>query len=239
VGYGGEDDGGIYHSIYDDFYWFTHFSDTSFVYGRALAQTMGIAVMRLADADLLPFAFTNLAQTAREYAKELEQLRDRRADEIAERNRALEEGVYAATNDPRAPTTAPARLAAAPHLELAPLLDALDSLQHAADRYEQSYTKWSGGGSTTPDLAAINRELLQSERMLTSPNGLLKRPWFRHLLYAPGYYTGYGVKTMPGARESIEQGEWTQVGPEINRIAAVIRQEATHVSRLADRLGAR
>jgi N-acetylated-alpha-linked acidic dipeptidase len=239
VGFGGEDDGGIYHSIYDDFYWFTHFSDTSFVYGRALAQTMGTAVMRLAGADLLPFAFTNLAQTAREYAKELEQLRDRRADEIVERNRSIEEGVYAATSDPRSPVTVPARQTAAPHLEIATLLDALDSLQRAADRYEQGYAKWSSGGAATADLAAINRELLQSERMLTSPTGLPKRPWFRHLLYAPGYYTGYGVKTMPGAREAIEQGEWSQVGPEINRVAAVVRQEASHVSRLADKLGAR
>jgi N-acetylated-alpha-linked acidic dipeptidase len=240
LGYGGEDDGGIYHSIYDDFYWYTHFSDTSFVYGRALAQTAGIAVMRLADADLLPFAFTNLAQTARDYAKELEQLRDRRAEEITERDRAIDDGVYSATSDPRAPSTAPARLSPAPHLEIAPLLDALDSLQHAADRYERSYARWSAGGAApAAELRAINAELLQSERMLTSASGLPKRPWYRHLLYAPGYYTGYGVKTMPGARESIEQGEWSQVGGELRRIAGVVTQEATHVSRMADRLSAR
>ena len=75
--------------------------------------------------------------------------------------------------------------------------------------------------------------------MLTSASGLPKRPWYRHLLYAPGYYTGYGVKTMPGARESIEQGEWSQVSGELRRIAGVVTQEATHVSRMADRLGAR
>src|SRR5690349_7736907 len=84
LGYDGEDDGGIYHSIYDDFYWFTHFSDTSFVYGRALAQAVGTAVMRLADADVLPFVFTNLAATTRRYVDELQQLRDARAKEIDE-----------------------------------------------------------------------------------------------------------------------------------------------------------
>ncbi len=239
VGYGGEDDGGIYHSIYDDFYWYTHFSDTSFVYGRALAQTMGIAVMRLADADLLPFAFTNLAQTAREYAKELEQLRDQRAGEITERNRSIDEGVYTVTSDPRAPTSAPAKLSQAPHIELAPLLDALDSLDHAAQRYETAQSRiFSDRQARIPaDLGRVNADLLRSERLLTTASGLPKRPWFRHLLYAPGYYTGYGVKTMPGAREAIEQGDWSQVGGEIRRIADVISTEAAHVSRLADRLG--
>lgn len=239
IGFGGEDDAGIYHSIYDDFYWYTHFSDTSFVYGRALAQTVGVAVMRLAGADLLPFAFTNLAQTAKEYATELEQLRERRAGEITDRNRAIDDGVYAATSDPRAPTTAPSRLAPAPHLEIAPLLDALDSLQRAADRYERSYASWRDGTATTADLRAINAQLLQSERKLTSASGLAKRPWYRHLLYAPGYYTGYGVKTMPGAREAIEQGDWSDVGAELRRIAGVVTHEAAHVSTMASRLGGR
>src|SRR4029079_6488543 len=93
LGYGGEDDGGIYHSIYDDFYWFTHFSDSSFVYGRALAQTAGTAVLLLANADILPFAFTNLAETIQTYVKELQSLRDRRSEEIAERNRQIDDGV--------------------------------------------------------------------------------------------------------------------------------------------------
>src|SRR5690349_11647482 len=91
LGFGGEDGSGIYHSIYDDFYWYTHFSDTNFVYGRALAQTAGTAVMRLAGADILPFAFGNLAETAQRYVTELQQLRDRRATEIVERNKEIEE----------------------------------------------------------------------------------------------------------------------------------------------------
>ena len=119
VGFGGEDGGGIYHSIYDSFYWYTHFSDTSFVYGRALAQTVGMAVMRLADADVLPFAFTNLAETARGYAKELEQLRDHRAADILERNRQIDDGVFAATNDPRSPTASPGKARPRPHFNFA------------------------------------------------------------------------------------------------------------------------
>ena len=249
LGFGGEDEGGIYHSIYDDFYWYTHFSDTSFVYGRALAQTLGIAVMRLVDADVLPFAFTNLAETARGYAKELDQLRDRRAGDILERNRQIDDGAFLATNDPRSAAAPPKKLAPAPHFNFAPLLDALDSLDRAAERYEKTYSAWGNGvaGPSLPATAAgtaatirsLNVHLLQSERQLTAMTGLAKRPWYRHLLYAPGFYTGYGVKTMPGAREAIDQGNWRDVDGELRRIAEVLMLEAAHVSRAAGILGNR
>src|SRR6202011_4703560 len=108
IGFGGEDGGGIYHSIYDDFYWYTHFSDTDFVYGRALAQTGGTAVMRLADADLLPFEFANFADTVETYVKELKALSEKMRDDITERNREVEEGVFSATNDPKKPLVPPA-----------------------------------------------------------------------------------------------------------------------------------
>jgi N-acetylated-alpha-linked acidic dipeptidase len=245
LGYGGEDNSGIYHSIYDDFYWYTHFSDTSFVYGRALAQVMGQTVMRLADADLLPFAFSNLAETSQRYVAELQQLRDRRAAEITERDREIEEGAFAATSDPRTPTRAPAMEARAPQLEFAPLLNATDSLTRAAQRYERAYTQWvdrggvtQAGSSGAATLKSINERLLQAERALTTPEGLSKRPWFTHLLYAPGYYTGYGVKTMPGVREAIEQGQWSSVNGEIARVATALDREASLVSQLADALGA-
>src|SRR6202043_4219654 len=107
-GYGGEDKGGIYHSIYDDFYWYTHFSDTDFVYGRALAQTGGTAMMRLADADLLPFDFGDFADTVQTYLKELKTLSQKMQDDISERNKEIEEGVFKATNDPKQPLVPPA-----------------------------------------------------------------------------------------------------------------------------------
>src|SRR5262249_37410359 len=107
LSYGGEDEEGIYHSIYDDFYWFTHFSDTEFVYSRALSQTIGTAVMRLADADLLPFEFTGLTDTVKLYAKQLKKLADDSRDEIVERNKQIEEGLFQAINDPRRPRVAP------------------------------------------------------------------------------------------------------------------------------------
>ncbi|MFL5550400.1 MAG: M28 family metallopeptidase [Gemmatimonadaceae bacterium] len=236
LGYGGEDDGGIYHSIYDDFYWFTHFSDTAFVYERALAQAAGIAVLRLANADLLPFAFTNLAETVQGYVKELQTLRDRRAEQIAERNRQIEEGLFKFTSDPRDPVTAPQRQQPAPQLNFAPLLNALDSLDHAASRYDKAYSRAVAEGRSNI-AKTVNERLIQAERALTSSEGLKNRSWYVHMLYAPGFYTGYGVKTIPGVREAIEQGQWQDADREIARAAAAVEREATLVSGLATTLG--
>jgi N-acetylated-alpha-linked acidic dipeptidase len=236
LGYGGEDEGGIYHSIYDDFYWFTHFSDSSFVYERALAQAAGIAVLRLANADLLPFAFTNLAETIQTYVKDLQSLRDRRAEQIAERNQQIEEGLYKFISDPRKPVTAPQRQQPAPQLNFAPLLNALDSLNYAASRYDKAYNHAVSEGRSSA-AKSVNERLIQAERTLTSTEGLKNRPWYVHMLYAPGFYTGYGVKTIPGVREAIEQAEWQNADREIVRAAAAIEREATLISGLATTLG--
>jgi len=236
IGYGGEDDGGIYHSIYDDFYWFTHFSDSSFVYEKALAQVGGITVLRLANADLLPFGFNNLSETVQTYVKDLQSLRDRRAEEIADRNRAIDEGIYRFTSDPRDPTSAPQRLEPAPQLNFAPLLNSLDSLKSAASRYEKAYGSAVDAGRSSVAKAA-NEKLIQAERALTSTEGLKNRPWYVHMLYAPGFYTGYGVKTIPGVREAIEQGQWQDADREIARAAAAVTREATLISAIAATLG--
>ena len=242
LGYGGEDGGGIYHSIYDDFYWYTHYSDTAFVYGRALAQTGGTAVMRLASADVIPFTFGNLAETARGYVTQLQKLRDTRYDQITDTNRSIDDGVYLAVSDPRQPTVAPARKVAPPQFNFAPLLNAVDSLNHASARYDRAFNAGMISASSSQmashaaSIRAVNERLLQAERAMTTTDGLKGRSWYRHLLYAPGFYTGYGVKTMPGVREAIEQGTWTDVDGEINRIAAALNREATLVSQLAGEL---
>ena len=232
IGFGGEDNGGIYHSIYDDFYWYTHFSDTSFVYGRALAQVGGIAVLRLANADLLPFAFTNLGETVQSYVKDLQSLRDKRSEQITERNRQIEEGLFKFTSDPRDPVTAPPKQLPAPQLNFAPLLNALDSLNHSAARYDRAYNRAVTEGRVA-NAKSVNERLIQAERALTSTDGLKNRPWYVHLLYAPGFYTGYGVKTIPGVREAIEQGQWQDADREITRAAAAVEREATLISGIA------
>jgi N-acetylated-alpha-linked acidic dipeptidase len=226
LGYGGEDDGGIYHSIYDDFHWYSHFSDSDFVYGRALAQTVGLAVLRLADADLLPFEFGGLADATLEYLKDLKKLLQRRQEEIAERNRQLDEGVFRATSDPRRPTLAPPKEAVPPHLNFAPLENAVDALQQSAGRYGKARAGLEAGAIPRERLAAVNALLIRSERVLLSSEGLPRRPWYRHLLYAPGVYAGYGAKTLPGAREAIELRRYSEADAEIARIARVLQDEA-------------
>src|SRR5882724_5476683 len=213
IGFGGEDGGGIYHSIYDDFYWYTHFSDTEFVYGRALAQTGGTAVMRMADADLLPFEFGDFADTVQMYVKELKALAEKTRDDIRERNREIEEGLFHATNDPRHPLVAPSVESVPPHLNFAPLENGADAITRAAAEYKKAFDQASSDGGSAlaaASLAGVNRMLIDSERKLTNAEGLPNRPWFKHQLDAPGFYTGYAAKTMPAAREAIDQKQWKQ-----------------------------
>jgi len=239
LGFGGEGGGGIYHSIYDDFKWYTTYDDTSFVYGRALAQTIGTAVMRLADADVVPYQFTNFAETVGRYVKEVEKLATETRDQIQERNRQLDDGVFTATSDPWQPLVPPAREAAAPHLNFAPLDDATDALSKAAERYDRAFTKAQANGGASlakPEAGALNATLRQAERTLTSATGLPRRPWYRHLVYAPGFYTGYGVKTLPGVREAIEQKNWAEAQQQIGATAQVLTAEAGVISQAAEQM---
>jgi len=239
LGFGGEGGGGIYHSIYDDFNWFTHFDDTSFVYGRALAQTTGTAVLRLADAELLPYDFTGLAETVGRYVNELEKLLSDGQEQARERNRQLEEGVFAATMDPREPMVPPPAAEIPPHLNFAPLENGLDALKKSAERYERALVRAradSGKALARPEVQAVNALLLRSERTLTSTEGLPRRPWFRHQLYAPGFYTGYGVKTIPGVREAIEQKSWKEAEEQIARVGRTLAAEAALIDQAADQV---
>jgi len=226
LGYGGEGDGGIYHSVYDDFYWYTHFSDTDFMYGRALAQTAGTAVMRLADADLLPFEFTDFADTIHTYLKEVKKLADDSRDEALERDKELDDGVFSAINDPRHPKVAPPREAIPPHLNFAPLDDAADALTRSAQRFHSALAKAWPAGVPPATLQDLNQKLIQSERRLTTEQGILRRSWYRHMIDAPGVYSGYGAKTMPGVREAIEQKHWDEADSEIVRLAKVLQAES-------------
>jgi N-acetylated-alpha-linked acidic dipeptidase len=236
LSYGNEDGGGIYHSIYDDFYWYTHFSDTDFSYGCALSQTIGTAVMRLADADLLPYDFTALADTIHRYLDELQKLLKAKQDEVAERNLELQEGVFAAIADPKKTSVPPPVEQVPPHLNFAPLENASEALTRSAGRYQQALEKASRNGDLALDpavLQALNSMLLQSERKLTSPEGLPRRPWFEHLIYAPGAYTGYGAKTIPSVREAIEQKNWKEAEEQIIRVASALQDEAALVDSAA------
>ena len=239
LAYEGEDDEGIYHSIYDDFYWYTHFSDTNFVYGVALSQTVGTAVMRMADADILPYQFTGLADTMQKYTKDLQKLLQDKQDEARERELELKEGAYHAAYDPRKPTVAPPPEDIPPHLNFAPLENALEVLSKSADRYQTALNKAAASGfsGTDQQMTSLNQKLLQSERRLTDPAGLPRRAWYKHMIYAPGVYTGYAPKTMPGIREAIEQRHWQEADTEIQRVANVLENEAALIDSATADLG--
>jgi N-acetylated-alpha-linked acidic dipeptidase len=239
LGYGGEDGGGIYHSIYDDFYWYTHFADTNFVYGRALAQTAGLAVMRLADAELLPLDFGDFSDTVSRYVEQLQKLAGRERREIIERNREIDEGVYTATADPRKTYVPPKKEAVPPYLNFAPLENGADVLHHAAQRYQKALDAAGENGGAAlakASLASVNRQLIESERKLMSAGGLPNRPWYKHEIYAPGYYTGYAVKTIPAVREAIEQKEWKLADEQIVVVSKILEGEASLIDSAAESL---
>jgi N-acetylated-alpha-linked acidic dipeptidase len=237
LGYGGEDPGGgQYHSVYDDFYWYTHFQDTDFSYGRALAQTAGTMVLRMADADILPFQFTGLADTVHLYLTQLQSLANDKREEAKERNKEIEEGVYTALKDPKKTLVPPPAEEVPPYLNFAPLQQASEDLTEAAQAYEKAYSAAAPESSVVSNL---NTELMRSERLLTDDRGLPNRPWFEHLLYAPGFYTGYGVKTIPGVREAIEQKKWPEANEQIQRVSAALEHEANLLNEAAKLLPAK
>ena len=239
--FGGEDEGGIYHSIYDDFYWYTHFSDTDFVYGRSLSQFNGSMIMRLADADLLPFDFSDFADTVQTYVKGLQTFSTKMRDDIRERNLEIEEGVFTASADPKKAYFPPKKEDLPPYLDFSPLQNSADALSRSAGEYQKALTAAdANGGSalTSASIAEVNGLLIQSERKLTTPEGLPGRFWYKHQIYAPGVYTGYESKAIPAVREAIEQKKWKQAEQAMARAAAVLQDEATLVSSAAAKLSA-
>jgi N-acetylated-alpha-linked acidic dipeptidase len=239
--FGGEDGGGIYHSIYDDFYWYTHYSDTDFVYGRTLSQFNGSMILRLADADLLPFDFSNFADTVQTYVKGLQKFSAKMRDDIEERNLEIEEGVFTAAADPKKVYFPPKKEDVPPYLNFAPLQNSADALTRSAVEYQKALAAANANGGsalTSASIADVNGLLIQSERKLTSPEGLPGRFWYKHQIYAPAVYTGYESKAIPAVREAIEQKKWKQAEEAMARAAAVLQDEATLVSSAAAKLSA-
>jgi N-acetylated-alpha-linked acidic dipeptidase len=230
ISFGDEDQDGIYHSIYDDFYFYTRFLDTDFAYGRALAQTVGTAVIRLADADVSPFEFTNLADTVQKYGHELKDLLSRKQDDVRERNRQIADGVFEAMRDPKKPLPAPKVEAVPPAINFAPFDNAAAALADSARRYERALAaSRSKVVADASALRALNARLRRAEIQLVDDAGLPRRGWYRHLVYAPGFYTGYGVKTVPGVREGIEQGRYDEAEGEVVRAAGALTRLAALV----------
>lgn len=195
--------------------------------------------MRLADSDLLPYEFTDFADTLKRYVTEVQSLLKNKQEEIRERNREIEEGVFTATSDPKKTFVPPPNEDVPPYLNFAPLENGLAAVTRAADHYQKVLMKAEADGGAAMargPLAAVNEKLIQTERALTTPEGLPGRPWYRHEVYAPGFYTGYGVKTLPAVREAIEQKHYREAEQGINVVGKVFEEEARVIESAAAEL---
>jgi N-acetylated-alpha-linked acidic dipeptidase len=225
VEYGGESDqGGVYHSDYDTFEHYVRFGDPQFTYGVAEAQTTGHVVLRIADIDVLPLQFTQFAETIEGYVEEVHKLADDKRKGAEELGKLLDQNAFSLAADPARVVLPPPRESAVPYLVFAPLDNVVTRLKASAMAYDGLHAKLDAGTlKLTPAQTNELNVLLQGmEQALTDTRGLPSREWFKHLIYAPGMLTGYGVKTLPGVRESIEASKWDEANEYTTITAAAL-----------------
>lgn len=231
IGFGGEDGGGSYHSIYDSFDHYTKYGDPNFDYGIALAKVCGHAVLRLANAEVLPFEFTNFADTVEQYVNEVIKLTDTMREDTKTMNQMITDGWLSAVQDPTEIYVLPKPKKPVPYLNFSPLQNALAQLRESARNFQLATKDKQMSPSVQKSLDEI---LMKTERALTNQNGLPRRGWFKHQIYAPGFYTGYGVKTLPSIRESIEQRDWIEAVRQIGYVAQTIENFAAEIDKAAN-----
>jgi len=233
MAYIGEGRGGEYHSIYDSYDFFRRFADPGFEYVVTSVKTMGRAVLRLANADRLPFEFAALEDSVSVYLNELKTYVINTRDGMAHHNQLVDKGYYVAAADPTQTYVPPKPKSEVPYINFAPLDNVMVNLEKSAARYSEAVKKFdqSGVSLSTEKYKALNKILMSSEQFLTHKEGLPQRPWFRHMLYAPGSNTGYGVKTLPGVREPMEAEEWALAEQQIEVLAAVLADFCSHIDK--------
>jgi N-acetylated-alpha-linked acidic dipeptidase len=231
IGFGGEDGGGSYHSIYDSFDHYTRFLDPTFEYGVTLAKVGGRTVLRLANADVLPFDPSPVAETVAGYAAEVQKLADDLRSSTEEENRRVRDRIYELAANPTVPFVAPKAKEAVPFVNFAPLQNAVARLSKSAADYKSK--AMLPPESLKPEVRAeLNTAILGLERALTRTEGLPGRPWFKHQVYAPGLYTGYGVKTLPAIREALELRQWNQATEQVVVVARTLDGFSAELERL-------
>jgi N-acetylated-alpha-linked acidic dipeptidase len=197
MGLNGPGGDGSYHSTYDNPTWFKKYIDPQFKFSVLAAQVTGVALLRLADAEMLPFDYETYGRQILEYIGEIEKQATTASAENAKRIdfaalRAAAEAFAKAGADLRARG---------------------DSLLGAA-----------GAASDAQAFADVNRRLIMAERDLIEPAGLPDRPWYRHVIYAPGLYTGYGVKTIPGVREAVDSGNTARAAEQATVVVRALQR---------------
>jgi len=229
IGYGGEGSGGEYHSIFDSYDDFRRFKDPGFVYCLALSKTVGHTVLRMADADVLPFDFRTLSATIDRYAKELTEMTNNMRDNTAMDNQLVKAGTFKLAEDPSKHMAPPTAKSEVPKIDFSALNASLDELKKSSDKLAAA---WGKNLASDASHKAFNETLYRAEQQLLG-DGLPRRPWYKHTIYAPGFYTGYGVKTLPGIREAIEQRNWDEAQQQIAVAAKAISQLASYLDKAA------
>ncbi|PSR12479.1 MAG: folate hydrolase [Bacteroidetes bacterium] len=220
LGFGGESAGGEYHTMYDSYELYKRFKDPDFQYGVALVKVAGRTSLRLANAEVLPFEFQHFATTVAGYLGEVTKLADDLRKETEKENRRISTGAYALAADPAEITVIPQPREPVPYFNFAPLQNALTELKAQAEAFEKAAKTNTLDAERAKEL---NQLLKNMERALTNTTGLPRRPWYKHHIYAPGFYTGYGVKTLPGVREAIEQRNFPEVAEQVTVLANILQ----------------
>jgi N-acetylated-alpha-linked acidic dipeptidase len=227
LGFGGEGSGGEYHSVYDSYDHFTKFKDPGFQYGIALSKTAGRTMMRLANADVLPIDFNSFYKTVNDYVGELKTLLDNTRAETEQENKMIADKLYDLAKDPKKEFQSPKPKSAVPYLNFSELENKMAELKTNAEEFQKLYA--SGTQLSPEKQKELNKVLFQVERSLINEKGLPRRSWYKHQVYAPGFYTGYGVKTLPGIREGIEERNWKEAQDNIQIVSKTIEAYTNEV----------
>ena len=231
IGFGGESESdGSYHSIYDSYDHYTKFDDPDFQYALSLSQLGGRVTMRLANAETLPVQFDGFVHAVTGYVDELVKMADRMRADTEDRNRSIADRSFELAADPRIPFAAPAARTPVPYLNFALLQNAVARLRNSARLFEEQEQRASAP-FPLDTRKQLDQILMQSERALLRPEGLPRRPWYKHEIYAPGYYTGYSPKTIPGVREAIEERRWDDANAQIPIAAQTLEAMAGQIDR--------
>ena len=239
LGFGGESGGGSYHSMFDSYDHYTRFSDGDFKYGVTLSKVTGRLVLRLSESDILPFRFVNMVDNIGTYIESNKKLAEEVKKETKVRNQLLDQNAYTIAGNPKKTYLPPKRLDAVPDFDFEPLDAAYSRLKASAWNYEKALNKFKRGSLSAEQKAQINYLLKNVEQSMQRENGLPRRDWFKHMIYAPGYYTGYGVKTLPGIREGLEERNWDEVDLFIGEVSKALDRASSTINNATNILSER
>jgi N-acetylated-alpha-linked acidic dipeptidase len=238
LGFGGESSGGSYHSIFDSYDHYKRFNDGNYVYGTTLAKVNGRLVLRLSETDILPFRFVNMAENIGSFIESNKKLAEAVKKKTENRNKLLDKKAFTIAGNPKKTYLPPKRLSVVPDFDFSPLDESHKRLEASAWKYEKALAGIKKGVLSAENKSQVNQLLREVEQAMTRSDGLPRRKWFKNMIYAPGFYTGYGVKTLPGIREGLEERNWDETHFYILEVAKALDRAAAKINAAADILKA-